>query len=109
MITFNVQMEMDLDAWKDHVLGSGALQYGPWWHGSSAEPDTLSLTWYSDIDRNDNKESRTLTYQQIADAASDLAAEGYEIVSKGIFEDDFDAISMDCVLQKAYMGEIIYG
>lgn len=110
MITFNVQMPMDLSDWKDHVLGSGAWTYGSWWvdYVESGD-DGIHATWYTDIDRNEATEGRYLSYQQIADAASDLAAEGYEIVSRGIFEDDFDAIAMDCVLQKAYIGEIRYG
>jgi hypothetical protein len=118
MVTFNVRKEMDLEEWKDHVLGSGAFSW-EWWieveEGNLADPDGgteegIAVTWYDDADNPDESAtpSKFLTYQEIADKCSELA-QTHNAVAQQLRDDDFDACYMDCVLQYAFIGEIRYG
>jgi hypothetical protein len=109
MIKFTVPMEMELEAWKDHVLGSGAFSW-EWWIDYHAGEKGVQAVWYDDADNPD--ESGTpeawISYQEIANVASDLA-ETDKFVANQLVNDDFDADGMDRVLQMAFIGEIRYG
>jgi hypothetical protein len=108
-VSFKVTKEMDLDEWKDHVLGSGGFSW-EWWIEVLEFEDSLQVMWYEDADDPDSSETpqSELTYQEIADAASELAAKN-SFVAAQLANDDFDADGMDQVLQYAFIGEVRYG
>jgi hypothetical protein len=115
MITFQVEIEMDEESWKDHVLGSGATKW-EWWHDiyQNSSGDVIIDHWYDEDNEEYIEESRYTpfrhytTLQKIADAASALAAED-KFVCNQLVGDDFDADGMDRVLQYVAFGDVIFG
>jgi hypothetical protein len=97
MITFQVEMEMDEESWKDHVLGSGATQW-EWWADIHQNPsgDVIIKHWYDEYMQEYIEEDREEPFiyytslQKIADAASELAKED-TFVRDQLANDDFDA------------------
>lgn len=107
-VTFQVTKKMDLEEWKDHCWGSGWTTW-EWWAGAEAVDDGIIAEWYEDCDDPDSEIRKgMLTWQEIADAASELAAT-HSFVAAQLSADDFDADGMDQVMQYAFIGEVRYG
>lgn len=107
MITFQVTKEMSQEEWEDHVMGSGAWSW-EWWYEVKSDDTYVTATWYTDLDHNEQLATSCLTFQEIADVASELA-KTHPVVRQQLMDDDFDAAYMDCVLQQAFIEEIRYG
>lgn len=107
-VTFQVIKKMDLSEWKDHCWGSGWTTW-EWWADCSADSEGIDASWYDDVDDPDSDTSTAfLTWQEIADKCSELAATNSFVASQ-LSADDFDADGMDQVMQYAFIGEIRYG
>ena len=109
MITFQVVKEMDPDEWQDHCWGSGWTMW-EWWVEAINTGEGIQAMWYEDADDPDSSATPAafLTFQEIADACSELAAQD-DFVASQLARDDFDADGMDRVMQYAFIGEIRYG
>lgn len=108
-VSFKVTKEMDLDEWQDHCWGSGWTTWDWWHHDTNSDENGIMAAWYEDADDPDSEIRRAqLTWQEIADAASELAATN-AFVAAQLSADDFDADGMDQVMQYAFIGEVRYG
>jgi hypothetical protein len=107
-VDFHVKMTMDLEEWQDHCWGSGWTVW-EWWYAADVDDLGIRASWYEDCDDPESKiSSGHLTWQQIADECSELAAtDGF--VADQLARSDFDADGMDRVMQHAFIGEIRYG
>lgn len=108
-VSFKVTKEMDLEEWQDHCWGSGWTIYD-WWHRDTCSDESgIIASWFEDADDPDSEIRRSqLTWQEIADACSELAARD-SFVAAQLANDDFDADGMDRVMQYAFIGEVRYG
>lgn len=107
-VIFQVTKKMDLTEWQDHCWGSGWTTW-EWWHSASATLTGIQAAWFEDADDPDSEvRSGFLNWQQIANAASELAATN-SFVAAQLSADDFDADGMDQVMQYAFIGEVRYG
>ena len=107
-VSFQVTKKMDLDEWKDHCWGSGWTTW-EWWYRATATPTGIEAAWFEDADDPDSPvRVGFLHWQEIADAASELAATN-SFVAAQLSADDFDADGMDQVMQYAFIGEVRYG
>ena len=95
------------------VWGTGGLSYS-WWHGAHKTPKGF---WFRFDDPSDDegtfKGNRSVSNQQILDAAARFLAEGRggEDAKDKITESIgyADAIDADVILQYAVLGSIVYG
>lgn len=110
----------------DHFLGSGALDFCPWYTNISMTPATDTESWtltftdLADEPAADVATERTITHADIMRAVRAIAGGTVEVRDEyrkecrlfqfgKLDECDFDAVSADVVIQVAAFGEIIYG
>jgi hypothetical protein len=111
----------------DHFLGSGALDFHPWYTNISTtdatdtESWTLTFTDPADEPADDVAATeRTITHADIMRAVGQIADGTVEMREEyreecQLFESgeldavDFDAISADVVIQVAAFGKVVYG
>lgn len=107
-VTFTVTQEMSLEEWKDHCFGSGWSLYD-WWYDARQHDNGVEAFWYEDLgDYTPKILGKVLTYQEIADVASEVAAND-PFVARQLANEDLDADGMDRIMQTAFMGDVIYG
>lgn len=107
-VSFKVTKKMDLEEWKDHCWGSGWTTW-EWWYIAAVTDEGVLASWFIDVDDPEPETmSGFLTFQEIADACSELAAKD-AFVAAQLANDDFDADGMDRVMQYAFIGEVMYG
>lgn len=106
-ITLKTQKEMDLEDFKDHMIYAGGLSWS-WWASVDFDDEFLTLGYYENLDWNNEVTTKRLTWQEVADACSELAADD-KFVANQLANDDFDADGSDRVLQYAFIGEVRYG
>jgi hypothetical protein len=107
-VTFNVTLEMDQEEWQDHCWGSGWTMYS-WWEGAADDSEGIEASFYDDADDPDSEViTAHLTWQDIAEKCSELAAQD-PFVARQLQASDFDADGMDRVMQYAFIGEVRYG
>jgi hypothetical protein len=87
---------------EDHILGSGALDFCPWWEAVEMTEDGINFTSWDGV--------HELTASKIRSAFVKLVMDGFPAL-KGtdLADPDIDAEMADCILQQACFGEVIYG
>lgn len=112
MITLNLPITFEQEAFLDHVLWSGGLGWGSWWGSSNWSDEALTLTGYADNPETDDDGTWSMPYlvrlEDLVKAAQ-LAASENKYVAEQLIKDDVDAIGADIILQYAVFGEVVYG
>lgn len=87
---------------EDHILGSGALGFCPWWEDAEMTEDGVKLTSWDGV--------HELSASKVRSAFVKLVMEGFPALKGEDLEDpDLDAEMADCVLQQAAFGSVKYG
>lgn len=111
----------------DHFLGSGALDFCPWYNNISTTEATDTESWtlkFTDPEDepadNESAKERTVTHTDIMRAVRLIASGKMDVRDEyrkeclkfqfgRLDEVDFDAVSADVVIQVAAFGKVIYG
>lgn len=87
---------------EDHILGSGALSFCPWWTEAEMTDYGVKLTSWDGV--------HELTAGNVRSAFVKLVMEGFPALKGEDLDDpDLDATMADCVLQQAAFADIVYG
>lgn len=112
MITINLPITFEQEAFLDHVLWSGGMGYGSQWGESNWSDDTLTLTGMCDNPETNDDGNWTMAYSVTLDdlvKGAQEAAEWSSFVAEQLVNDDVDAIGADIILQYTIYGSYIYG